>query len=300
MSDSNSTKTHLHQSVKSQEFDSPDEFNLSDAINFVRSNIRYLIWGMLLGVILALIIAVLLPKQYEAKALIKIGQIGSVDTNGLPIEPGLQVVDRINSQSFQDTVLEALGVSTEDDDDKLVRQFRKNLKVKLEKSELISLSSKAISRAEAAVIMQEVINQLNITHNSMLLPTISRLKLELDSINNELKLADMESKQLMKTLEMQSDKITDTKFSQTVLLNSLRISKDQEYRSFKDTKRILEEKLSPERTFATHVLGKVEVSKKPVFPNYSLFILAGVFLGLIMSFLYIAIKGLKLKSSANA
>ena len=105
MSDSNSTKTHLHQSVKSQEFDSPDEFNLSDAINFVRSNIRYLIWGMLLGVILALIIAVLLPKQYEAKALIKIGQIGSVDTNGLPIEPGLQVVDRINSQSFQDTVL---------------------------------------------------------------------------------------------------------------------------------------------------------------------------------------------------
>ena len=165
---------------------------------------------------------------------------------------------------------------------------------------MISLSSKAISRAEAAVIMQEVINQLNITHNSMLLPTISRLKLELDSINNELKLADMESKQLMKTLEMQSDKITDTKFSQTVLLNSLRISKDQEYRSFKDTKRILEEKLSPERTFATHVLGKVEVSKKPVFPNYSLFILAGVFLGLIMSFLYIAIKGLKLKSSANA
>ena len=125
MSDSNSTKTHLHQSVKSQEFDSPDEFNLSDAINFVRSNIRYLIWGMLLGVILALIIAVLLPKQYEAKALIKIGQIGSVDTNGLPIEPGLQVVDRIKSQSFQDVVLEALGVSTEDDDDKLVKQFRK-------------------------------------------------------------------------------------------------------------------------------------------------------------------------------
>ena len=300
MSNSNSTKTHQNQSVRTQEYDSPDEFNLIDVINFLQSNFRYLIWGMLLGVILALIIAVLLPKQYEAKALIKIGQIGSVDTNGLPIEPGLQVVDRINSQSFQDTVLEALGVSTEDDDDKLVRQFRKNLKVKLEKSELISLSSKAISRAEAAVIMQEVINQLNITHNSMLLPTISRLKLELDSINNELKLADMESKQLMKTLEMQSDKITDTKFSQTVLLNSLRISKDQEYRSFKDTKRILEEKLSPERTFATHVLGKVEVSKKPVFPNYSLFILAGVFLGLIMSFLYIAIKGLKLKSSANA
>lgn len=300
MSDSNFTKTHSNQSVKSQEIDSPDELNLIDVINFLRLNIRYLIWGTLLGVTLALIIAVLLPKQYEAKALIKIGQIGSLDTNALPIEPGLQVVDRIKSQSFQDTVLEALGVSTEDEDDKLVKQFRKNLKVRLEKSELISLSLNAISRTVAAVNMQEVINQLNITHNRLLLPTVTRLKLELDSINNELKLADIESKQLMKTLETQSDKITDTKFSQTVLLNSLRISKEEEYRSFKDTKRMLEEKLSPERTFATHVLGKVEVSKKPVFPKYSLFILAGVFIGLIMSFLYIAIKGLKLKSSANA
>ena len=300
MSGSNSTKTHPNQSAKSQEYDSQDEFNLIDVINFLRSNIKYLIWGVLLGAIFALIIAVFLPKQYEAKALIKIGQIGSVDTNALPIEPGLQVVDRIKSQSFQDTVLESLGVSTEDEDDKLVKQFRKDLKVRLEKSELISLSLKAISRAEAVVNMQEVVKQLNITHNRLLLPTVTRLKLELDSINKELKLADIESKQLMKTLETQSDKITDTKFSQTVLLNSLRISKEEEYRLFKDTKRMLEEKLSPERTFATHVLGKVEVSKKPVFPNYSLFILAGVFLGLMSSFLYIAFKGLKLKTPANA
>ena len=248
---------------------------------------------MLLGVVFALIIAVLLPKQYEARALIKIGQIGNNSPNGFPIEPGLQVVDRIKSQSFQDAVLIALGVSVDDDDDVLVKQFRKNLKVKLEKSELLSLNLKALSRAEAAVIMQEVVNQLNITHNKLLYPTVSRLKLELDSVSNELKIADIESKQLMKALETQSDKITDTKFSQTVLLNSLRMSKDQEYRSFRDNKRLLEEKLSPERTFATHVLGKVEVSKKPVFPKYGIFAVTGLLLGLILGFLAIAIKSLK-------
>ena len=294
MGDQFSKSSNNHSKAHAIETESVNEFDLLDLIKFLRRNFVYLLWGTLLGLAIALILAVLLPKQYEAKALIKIGQIGNLTTIGLPIESGLQVVDRINSQSFQDTVLEALGVSTEDDDDKLVKQFRRNLKVRLEKSELISLSLRALSRAEAVAIMQEVIKQLNIIHNGMLQPTVSRLKTELESVNSEIKMADIESKQLMKALEAQSDKLTDTKFSQTVLLNSLRMSKDQEYRSFKDTKSILEEKLSPERTFATHLIGRVEVIKKPVFPKYSIFGSAGLFLGLIASLLYILFKGLNL------
>ena len=294
MGDQFSKSSNNHSKAHAIENESVNEFDLLDLIKFLRRNFVYLLWGTLLGLTVALILAVLLPKQYEAKALIKIGQIGNLTTIGLPIESSLQVVDRINSQSFQDTVLEALGVSTEDDDDKLVKQFRRNLNVRLEKSELISLSLRALSRAEAVAIMQEVIKQLNIIHNGMLQPTVSRLKTELESVNSEIKMADIESKQLMKALETQSDKLTDTKFSQTVLLNSLRMSKDQEYRSFKDTKRILEEKLSPERTFATHLIGRVEVSKKPVFPIYSIFGSVGLFLGLIASLLYILFKGLNL------
>ena len=194
ISDSNFSITHQNQLVNSQEYDEQNDFNLMDATNFMRRSAKYLIFGMLLGVIVALIIAVLLPKQYEAKALIKIGQIGNIDTKVMPIEPVLQVVDRIRSQSFRDTVLVVLGVFIEHDDDTLVKKFEGNLKVKLEKSEIISLSLKALTRAEALVRMQEVVKHINITHNSMLLPTVSRLKLELDSVNNELKLAEIESK----------------------------------------------------------------------------------------------------------
>ena len=194
ISDSNFSITHQNQLVNSQEYDEQNDFNLMDATNFMRRSAKYLIFGMLLGVIVALIIAVLLPKQYEAKALIKIGQIGNIDTKVMPIEPVLQVVDRLKSQSFRDTVLVVLGVFIEHDDDTLVKKFEGNLKVKLEKSEIISLSLKALTRADALVRMQEVVKHINITHNSMLLPTVSRLKLELDSVNNELKLADIESK----------------------------------------------------------------------------------------------------------
>lgn len=295
MSNTNNMNIPENRGSISNEYDIQNDFNLSDLTNFIVVNIRYLIGGVLLGAFIAIMLAIFLPKQYEAKALIKIGQIGNINTTGSPIEPALQVIDRIKSQSFQDEVLEGVGVSTINDDDKLVAQFRKNLNVKLEKSELISLSIKALSRAEGSLMMEQVVKQLNLTHNTMLKPTVWRLKAELDSINEELKVAETESKQFMKTLEMQSDKITDTKFSQTVLLNSLRISKDQEFRALKDTKRLLEEKLSPERTFATHILGKIEVSKKPVFPKKGLFIPAGMFFGLIFSLLFIVFKTSRIK-----
>ena len=287
------------EALVSREDEFDDQFSLLDLVAFARRNYRVILGGALIGVVIALILADLLPKQYQAKALVKIGEIGNANAVGVRIEPSLQVVDRVKSQSFQDDVLEGLNISVEFDDDALVNQFRKNLNIKLEKSELISFSLKALSRAEAAKNMQEVVNQLNKSHNRMSYPTISRLKLELDSINNELKLAEMEIKQFSNTLVTESNKITDMKFSQAVLFNSIRMSKEQEYRSFRDSKLMLEERLSPERTFPTHVLGRVEVSKKPVFPKYSMFIPIGLLLGLLTSLLYILVRGLKLSRASK-
>lgn len=283
------------QNIAANETELADDFDLLDVISFIRRNFIYMLWGALLGLAIGGLLVVLLPKQFEATALVKIGEIANINAAGSAIESSLQVVDRIKSRSFQDDVLNTLGISTDDDDSALVKQFRTSLKIKLEKSELISLSVNANSRAQANALMQGVVNQLNTVHYKMSYPTITRLKLELDSANNEIKLADEESKKFSKVLDTQSENVTDMKFSQTVLLSNIRMSKAQEYRNFRDNKRMLEEKLSPERTFPTHVLGRVEVSKKPAFPKYSMFIPAGLFLGLFASFAYILFISLRLK-----
>ena len=303
------------QKVHANENESTDEFDLLDVVNFIRRNFIYLLSGMLLGLAIAWLLAVLSPQKFEATALVRVGEVANINAagiangiangsangiaNGSAIEPSLQVVDRIKSRSFQDDVLKALKISVDDDDSALVKQFRSSLKVKLEKSELISLSVNANSRAQANAMMQGVVNQLNMVHYKMSYPTIARLKLELGSVNNEIKLADEEVKHFAKVLDMQSDKITDMKLSQAVLLSSIRMSKAQEYRNFRDNKRMLEERLSPERTFPTNVLGRVEVSKKPVYPNYSIFGGAGLLLGLFAGLLYILARSLKLKQACN-
>ena len=289
----------LQQNDQALQNQTSDEFDLLDLFRFMRRNFIYLLLGMLLGLAIALIFAALSPKQYEATALIKIGEIGSVNTSGTPVEPILQVVDRIKSQSFQEDVLKALKISFDDDDYALVKQFQNNLKVKAEKSELISISLKAASRNEAVKNMQELINQLNKSHNKMSGPTVLRLKQELDSVNNELKTVNVVTSQLTKAIKMQTEQVSDVKFSQSVLFNSLLMSQEDKGRSFRDNKRMLEERLSPERTFNTHVLGRVEVSKKPIYPNYFIFAVVGLLLGLFASLIYIFSRDFKLKLNAN-
>ena len=77
-----SKSANTQQKVQVIENESSEEFDLLDLINFIQCNFIYLLWGMLLGLALALILAFLLPKQYQAKALVRIGEIGNVNAAG--------------------------------------------------------------------------------------------------------------------------------------------------------------------------------------------------------------------------
>ena len=286
----------LNQSI---ELEQNDELNLLDVVQFIRQHLSTLCIGMLVGIGVAALIATLLPKQYEATVLVKIGQVATMVASDVPIELGLHVVDRIKSRSFQDDVLKTLNIKTDDDDNTLVKQFRDSLKIKLEKSALVSLSVHANSTAQASATMQAVVNHLNLSHNQIFNPAVARLKQELASINQEMALADAETKKFSKILDMPSDKITDMKFSQTVLLNSVQLSKSQDYRSFRESKLLLEERLSAMRTYPTHILGNIEVGKKAVFPKYNIFMFAGLFLGLLLSLLGIFMRRFKMKYQSS-
>lgn len=279
--------------------DEDQEANIVDFFNFFKRNYRTLILTLLSGALIGLVLTYVIPKQFQATALVKIGQLGNVGSAGTPIESSLQVVDRIKSRSFQDDVLEALKIETIDDDNSIVKRFRDTLNVKLEKSDLMTLTVKALSREEAKRQLSSVIIQLNIVHRKMSNPTINRLNLELESIKTELKFAESESKRLANLLEIQPDTVTDKKFSQIALLSNLHISREGEIRSFNDTKRLLEEKLSQERTFPTHVLGRVEVTKKVVFPKKSIFMLIGTFIGLILGLFWIVAQNAILRNSKD-
>lgn len=269
-----------------------DDLSLIDLMEFVKRNANTILGFVLIGGALGLGIAFLLPAQWEARALVRVGQlgnvvnvvnvvnVGNVGNVGSPIEPPSQLVDRIKSTSFQSDVLNRLGLPTQDHDVN-AKMFRATFKAKLEKSELISLVLRGASPSIVKLQMSAAINELKETHGKMSAPTINRLQEELAMINLELKTISVESERLRKYLDvagLQSDK----SFSQAALVSSLLLAREGELRDFNERKGALEEKLSPERTFPTDVLGGIEVSSEPVFLKKFLFIVAGLFIGFLL------------------
>jgi capsular polysaccharide biosynthesis protein len=266
-----------------------DELSIFDVIMFIRRNFYVLLSSALLGACLGFVLTFVLPAEWEASGLIRIGQLGRAGSAGASIEPALQVADRLKSKSFQNEVLKELKISTEDDNDQ-AENFRDQFKVKLEKSDLINLSIRAGSRDEARRNLKVVAEELKFIHLKISAPTVDRWRDELNTINNELNKADVEAKRLNKSLAAQLNSLNALSFSQTSLLSSILITREAELRTFRDTKNELEEQLSPERTFPTGILGNIEVSRKPVFPKKSIFVSAGFFLGLLLAFAYVVVK----------
>ena len=272
--------------LPAQEKQLNEELSLYDIVVFLRKNYRILLGGALLGIVLGLCAALLLPTEWEATALIRVGQSGNADKtlNSIQpvlVEPALQVVDRIKNISFQKEVMKKIGLSQNEDDDKN-KLFRNSLKAKLEKSDLISINIRGLSADSAKLHLDTVVNQLKSIHTKMLAPTINRWRQEFAAIELELKVTNADLQRLTKSLDGSSKSLNPSSFAQAALLSNIIIARGGELRGFRERKLILEEMLSPERTFVTAVIGQIEVSNKAVYPKKSFFAIAGLIIGLFL------------------
>ena len=272
--------------LPAQEKQLNEELSLYDIVVFLRKNYRILLGGALLGIVLGLCAALLLPTEWEATALIRVGQSGNADKtlNSIQpvlVEPALQVVDRIKNISFQKEVMKKIGLSQNEDDDKN-KLFRNSLKAKLEKSDLISINIRGLSADSAKLHLDTVVNQLKSIHSKMLAPTINRWRQEFAAIELELKVTNADLQRLTKSLDGSSKSLNPSSFAQAALLSNIIIARGGELRGFRERKLILEEMLSPERTFVTAVIGQIEVSNKAVYPKKSFFAIAGLIIGLFL------------------
>lgn len=275
-----------------------NELNLLELVAFIKQNFRILLGGALIGSLLGLAMTFIYPTEWEASALVRIGRLGNVESGGNSIEPALQLVDRIKSKSFQNEVLKELGISITEGNTK-AEMFRDTLKVKLEKSELINLTLRSTSPDEAKQHIAAIIHDLKNIHERMSTPTLNRWQQELASIEEELKRASTESERLTKSLASPAEAVSENSFSQSVLLSNILIAREGELRNFRERKRILEEQLSPERSFATNVLGRIEVSTKPVFPKKSLFVIVGLVVGLLLGGLLSMLKSIGCQKNSS-
>jgi len=157
-----------------------------------------------------------------------------------------------------------------------------SLKAKVEKSDLIGVSVRGATPEAAGRFADVVVAELASVHAKMAEPTVDRWRKELNEVEQELKQANSETERLSLLLGEQWRSTNDNNLYRAVLASNILLTREADLRTFRDRKRVLQEELSPERTFPTAPFGRIEISKRPVFPKKSLFAAAGLMIGLFM------------------
>ncbi|MBU9578530.1 chain-length determining protein [Ralstonia mannitolilytica] len=269
--------------------DEESGFGITDIIEFARRNAAVLAATTLTGGILSVGIAMTIPKEWSATVVLQVGQIysGPTGQNGVTyIEPPPRALERVKLGSFENAVLTQLGLPLATDVNKETDIIRGSARAMLiRNADLISITVRGFSDARAKQYAEAYERELINEHALLAKASIGRLASDLQEVSTALNTELARRAELDKIAKSSLAQAGAGRFSESVLLSELISRNDAEIRTLRLRKSALQEQLNPELTFNTRALGDVDVSRKPIYPQKSVFGLLGVMAGLIVGVL---------------
>ncbi|TXT20959.1 MAG: hypothetical protein FD134_2801 [Gallionellaceae bacterium] len=272
------------------EENSGDEVSLLELIK-VLLRYKWLLLGLpFVGAVLALIlVSFVLRPTWEASAVLEIGRVGQVGQVGqVLVEPASNVVTRMMLPSFAKGSMVYAEVSPDTLNE--AQGLYKTLKaVQVKGSELVEVKVRGFSEGMARKLMQASIAHLQKKHTEMMSVSIERVKKQLRLLDEDIRNVGAEAELLKKKLLASHNwNAFDATLSATLLKD-----KSMQLRSMIQEKLLLEEQLTPSRSYTTRMIDDIYVSEEPVSPNkpliVALAILAGLLAGVLVAFAHHAI-----------
>jgi len=243
----------------------------------------------LAGLAVSLAVVLLVPAQWEAMAVVRLGQVGHVqaDSGQSLLESPARALERLKLRPFQDAVLNRLQIPS-DDSDRRARLYRASLKPKvIPNADLIEIRVRGPSREDALAWAAATIEYLSEVHGRLAEASLRRLKVQLQNAQKALERAEAERTRLLEQAPARQRGDDPNDFAEQVLRANLIASKDAEIARLRDATVLLEEQLSPSWTYPTAALESVTVPERAAFPNPWLLIplatLAGLIIGMLLA-----------------
>lgn len=273
---------------------------LDEIRTFLRRHALRLGACVAIGAILAMALTMIIQPLWQAKATVQNGQFYSSTTEptAVSIESPARTVDRVKVASFQDSVLKQLNLPLEEGINAQTDLIRRSFVIRLlRNSDLLELSVRGYSPAEATRVLQQYVHNLTEEHRHLAQPTLDRMNEDLRQVQAELVGAQALQSDLEKRNKERNQVSAAGKFSENVLLDNMLSSNASDIRTLQQRRNILREQLNPERTFNTRMIGDTEVSREPVFPKRSLFVASGAMTGLLVGLAWIGWLASRRKSA---
>ncbi|PDT74091.1 hypothetical protein [Bradyrhizobium sp. C9] len=264
-----------------------DGLTLEGGIEFLRRYKYRLAIPLLAGAALAVSIAFFLPKQWEAHAVLQMGQVFSKLGNGQSqialVESGAIAVERIRQEQFQDAVLRRLNLPVEPNVNRETDLVRASANPRVVRNtEFVDVAVRGTSPEQARKAAEAYQLELIKEHAEMAQPSLARIAENKAQFSQEIQNAELRRQSLQKLVIERDKSPLQDQFSEMVVLNQLIQQNDVDLRSYRQTLLSLEEEGSPERTFNTRPLFDVVVGRRPVSPGKTNFLIVGATIGFVL------------------
>lgn len=261
-----------------------------DVVEFVQRHVKKIIFLSVVGLLIGIGVTYIVPRQWEATGVLQVGQVANEGTTApVPptlIEPTARAIERLRIPQFTDAVLQRLGLGVGPEEGADAALIRNSLKsTMLAGSDLIQFSVRGFSPDQAKRAAAAISDELTRIHGGLMRPSVDRLNADLQEVALGLTREDKRRDMLSNLVRNREQVNAAGKFSENVLLSEMVNENEKALRFLRFRKNTLQELLSQERTYNTHLLGPVEASRRHVFPHKSLFGAAGLAIGLLVSLL---------------
>ena len=286
-----------------------DEVPLFVLLNKLRAGWLYVLGGSVLGLVGAYLAIVILPPTFEAVAIIQVGQVGQVGEPGqvvqlgqagrvtsLPVEPPTQAIERMRTATFQWALAQSLGDQAWLDAlSRSSTATTKYISLQLVKASvvpgaapLIELKTRSDNPHSAKKIAEAAVLELAKRQGEIAKPLIEKMRIHQTTTKDEPTNTDKKDKKL--NMLLANVGVKDDRFTQLSLITSLRVQKETDAFSHRQTIIAYETALLPPATQPARTIEAVFVGEEPVSPKKPAFLaiglIGGVLAGMVSAFFF--------------
>ncbi len=163
---------------------------LANGTQFAQRHAKKLVAAGIAGAALAVGLALVLPKQWEASVVIQVGQITNEAMPGAPptpVETVGRAVERLQLPQFEDLVLQKLSLPLGLNENASTDLIRRSLKaVQLKNADLIEVTVRGFSQADAQRYTQAFSDALIGAHAVIAKPSLDKINANMAEVRQQI------------------------------------------------------------------------------------------------------------------
>lgn len=255
-----------------------DEVSLLDIIQFFKTNLKRILFFVIIGGILGYLYGKLADPVYDGSVLISPAMVAG----NVIIDPKITLTKlSMNSYYPKETFLACNPTFYKDKDkDKDIDYYDMSdiVKTSITKDgNMIELTMKSSSKETIQTCLDNITNNINTSQKIITAPLIESKKTELSIVETKLKLAEEFHEQL-NGKQIKNLKTNEQRFSTDVLYANIVFNNATEIKTLLDQINKVKTELSSEKTKDAEKVLPVNIERKS-FPSEKLGLLLGLFLG---------------------